>query len=242
LESTVHKLSVGVTALALALVAAPAAAGELQLSFREGRVTLVARDVSVRQILDQWARVGQTRIVNIEKISGPVVSLQMVDVPETKALEALLRSASGYMVAARTGSPTGTSLFASVMILPVSSAPPVTAAGPVRPAPQPAMPQPVFQPAQPVESDEDDDDDDEADEEEPADQNQARPGFPRPSDNAPSVTAPAQGTERPGMVVPAPQPPQGGPRNPYGVQNPRGARPGTIPPGTVPPGTPPPGN
>jgi hypothetical protein len=238
----VHKLFVGVTAAALAFIAAPATAGELQLSFREGRVTLVARDVSVRQILDQWARVGQTRIVNIEKISGPVVSLQMVDVPETKALEALLRSASGYMVAARTSGPAGASLFASVMILPVSTAPPVTAAGPVRPAPQPAMPQPVFQPAQPVESDEEDDDDDEAEEEEQADRmNQARPGLPSPSDNAPSVNGP-QGTARPGMVVPAPQPPQGGPRNPYGVQNPRGARPGTVPPGTIPPGTPPPGN
>ena len=42
-----------------------------------GRVTLVAKDVTVREILAEWARVGQTRIVNAEKLTGGPVTLEL---------------------------------------------------------------------------------------------------------------------------------------------------------------------
>ena len=104
----------------LALSAAPAVAGDLSLQIQNGRVTLVARDVPARQILQEWARIGQTRIVNVEKLSGPLVTLELVDVPESQALEILLRSASGYMVARRQVPVPGTSEFDRIMILPTS--------------------------------------------------------------------------------------------------------------------------
>jgi hypothetical protein len=43
-----------------------ASAAGLELSIRDGRVTLDAQDVTLRQILTEWARIGKTRIINIE--------------------------------------------------------------------------------------------------------------------------------------------------------------------------------
>ena len=52
----------GCLLMATAVVAGTAEAGELNLTIANGRVTLIAHDVTVRQILDEWARVGQTKI------------------------------------------------------------------------------------------------------------------------------------------------------------------------------------
>ncbi|HZB25430.1 MAG TPA: hypothetical protein VE379_04830, partial [Vicinamibacterales bacterium] len=93
----------GLAAAAVALVAgaSPAVAQDLKLSMANGRVTLVAQDVPVRQILAEWARIGGTRIVNAEKLVGPPVTLQLIDYPEGRALDVLLRDAAGYMAAPR---------------------------------------------------------------------------------------------------------------------------------------------
>jgi hypothetical protein len=40
------------------------------LSIHDGRVSIVAKDATVRQILTEWARVGRTKIVNVERIPG----------------------------------------------------------------------------------------------------------------------------------------------------------------------------
>ncbi len=134
-------------ALATALVstvAAPAAAGELRLSMANGRVTLIAKDVTVREILNEWARVGQTRIVNGEKLTGGPVTLELTDVPEAQALDAVLRSAAGYVMAPRLAGSPGSSRYDRIMILASSRPPVVTASNPSpftnRPMPQ--MPQP----------------------------------------------------------------------------------------------------
>jgi hypothetical protein len=100
-----------------------AAGGELQLTLANGRATLIAQDVPLRQILDEWARVGQTTIVNGDKLTGPLLTFQLVDRPEREVLDLLLRSASGYIAAPRQGSLAGASQFAKVMILPVSRGP-----------------------------------------------------------------------------------------------------------------------
>ena len=79
----------------------PATAGELKLTMQDGRVTLIADNVPLRQILQEWARVGQTRIINGEKLMGPAMTIQLIDTPEKDALDILLRSASGYIAAPR---------------------------------------------------------------------------------------------------------------------------------------------
>src|SRR5256885_605405 len=83
------------------LALAPAARAEVQLSIRNGRVTIVAKDATVRQILAEWARVGKTKIVNGERIPGGPVTLELRDVSEAEALDVLLRTLSGYLAAPR---------------------------------------------------------------------------------------------------------------------------------------------
>jgi len=116
------------TRLALAAVltsgyASVASAGDLKLTIDNGRVTLIAQDVPLRQILDEWARIGKTTIVNGDKVSGPPLTLQLVDRPEREVLDLILRSASGYIAAQRNVSLPGASVFDKVMILAVSHGP-----------------------------------------------------------------------------------------------------------------------
>jgi hypothetical protein len=115
-----------VAALAFGL-AGSAAAGDLKLSMQNGRVTILADNVPLRQILQEWARVGQARIVNAEKVSGPNVTLQLVNVPEREALDVLLRSASGYIAAPRAVPVPTAALYDRVTIMPFSRPPSVTA-------------------------------------------------------------------------------------------------------------------
>jgi hypothetical protein len=131
------------------LCASPAtsAAGDLRLSIANGRVTIVAQDVSVRQILDEWGRVGQTKVVGAERLAGPMVTLELNDVPEGRALETLLRTASGYIAKPRSGTP-GASVYDRILIMPASVAPKGSAAPPAfnnpRPQPQVIMPNVVI--------------------------------------------------------------------------------------------------
>jgi len=117
-----------------------AAAGELKLSIRQGLVTLMADEVPLSTILAEWARVGQTKIVNGDKFLTPV-SLQLVDLPERKALDILLRTASGYMTAERPISIASASVFDRIMILPVSRPP--ANSGPIASPPPMFAPRPV---------------------------------------------------------------------------------------------------
>ena len=131
-------------AAALALgVSVPASAGELKLSMQNGRVTIVADNVPLRQILQEWARVGQTKIVNADKMSGPNITLQLTDAPEKDALDILLRSASGYIAAPRPVPVANAAYYDRVTIMPTSRAPAATAS---------QMTPPTFQrpPAQPI--------------------------------------------------------------------------------------------
>lgn len=203
-----------------------AAAGDLKLTLNNGRVTLIAVDVPLRQILDEWARVGKTTIVNGDKMTGPPMTLQLVDRPEREVLDVLLRSASGYIVAQRDVSVPGASLFDKVMILPVSRGPVGVA---TNTPPTPFNRQPMMQQApMPVPDDDDP----------PVEQPQVLPpgmvvpgGVQNPAGQMPPgqqapVTAP-----RPGFL---PAPPVGQP-NPYVQPNVPGAQP-TVPGGAPVPG------
>jgi hypothetical protein len=148
-------------ALAVGL-STPAFAGDLKLTMKDGRVTIIAQDVSLRQILQEWARVGQTRIINAEKLSGPSMTLQLIDTPEKDALDILLRSASGYIAAPRAVAVANAAAYDRITIMATSKAPasaPMSASAPPPTFQRPPMPmvddsdEPVVgvtMPAQPV--------------------------------------------------------------------------------------------
>ena len=195
-------------------VASNAAAGELTVTIANGRATVIAKDVTVRQILAEWARVGDTKIVNGEKVAGGPVTLQLVDMPERDALDILLRSAAGYMTAPRPEGLPGASLYDRVMILATSRAPANTVINTPQPYNRPALQQ---MPPQPPPPDEEPD--------EPAEQPQIvpNPGMPFPGPtpvpqgpNANPNAAPNQmptTLPRPGIL---PQQPAQPGMNPYG--------------------------
>src|SRR5262245_10065049 len=103
--------------------AAPASAGELKLTMQDGRVTLIADNVPLRQILQEWARVGQTTIVNADKLTGPAMTLQLIDTPEREALDILLRSAAGYIAAPRAVVVANAATYDRITIMATSRAP-----------------------------------------------------------------------------------------------------------------------
>lgn len=91
-----------IAAFVVAASAAPLVAGQVRLELKGGLVSLDAKDASVREILAEWARVGRTRIVNGERAPGGLLTLQLTDVPEKKALDIVLRASAGYIAAERT--------------------------------------------------------------------------------------------------------------------------------------------
>ncbi len=206
----------------LLLVAAPAGA-EVRVAIAGGRVTVSAKDATLRQILTEWARVGQTTIVNSDRLAGPPLSLELVDVPEAQALDTLLRSVSGYLAAPRAVDLPNASAYDRIFLLPASTATPARPGSPSS-APPPAFATPVF--AQP------DDVDDDNVPRRVTPPNGAGPNGPRPPANAfpqpqfqfrqapPAAEAPQSpapqtapaagapfGVARPGMPTPVPQQP-----------------------------------
>ena len=130
---------------ALLLLVPSGAAADVSLTLADGRVTVVARNATVRQVLAEWARVGGTRIVNLERVGGAPDSFELRNVPESKALVVILRSVAGYIAAPRPASSPGASIYDRILILPtsVASAP----VGPLRAGPTP--PAPVYEPPAP---------------------------------------------------------------------------------------------
>ena len=113
----------------LALV--PAAHAEVRVSIRDGRVSIVAKDATVRQILVEWARVGKTKIINVERIPGGPLTLELKDVSEAEALDILLRSLSGYIAAPRvTRASADVSAYDSILVMPTTAAAPARTSTP----------------------------------------------------------------------------------------------------------------
>ena len=77
----------------------------------------------MRAILQEWARLGGATIVNGDRVTGPPVTLELTGVPERQALDIVLRSVAGYIVAPRPVGSQGVSAFDRIMILPTSVAP-----------------------------------------------------------------------------------------------------------------------
>jgi hypothetical protein len=234
-------------AIVMSLLTASVSSADVHLQLRDGRVSIVAKDATVRQILTEWARVGQTKVVNVERIPGGPLTLELSDVPEAQALDVLLRSVSGYMAAPRATTVANLSVFDRIIVMPTAAAPrPAASAA----APAPTFQQPQFTPAAPPP-------DDDADDPRAGAVQMPQPprppvfnAFPPPQVGGPGAaagvpnvqgagqttnqpppaypsapTAPNGGVAVPGMVVPAPPQP--------GVVTSPGNRPPPPPPGQI---------
>jgi hypothetical protein len=211
------------------LLTATASSAEVHVTIHDGLVTVVARDATVRQIMAEWARVGQAKVVNAERIPGGPVTLELVNVPEVQALDTLLRSVAGYLAAPRAELTSNLSRFDRVVVMPTSTAP---RSQPVAQAP--TFQQPQFPP--PIDEDTDD----------------PRPNpnmpvatprgpvfgrFPTPQVINPQTGLPVAGPNDPVPNVPAEQQPlvyPSAPSSPFGGV----AVPGMIAPTPQPPGIP----
>jgi hypothetical protein len=141
----------------------------VKVAMQDGRVSIVAKDATLRQILTEWARVGQTKIVNVERIPGGPMTIELTNIPEQQALDLLLRSVSGYMTAPRAVADAHLSQFDRVVVMPTSVAPrPAMAAQPA-----PTFAQPQFTPPPQMA-------DDDVDDERPAPNVQVPSNFPNP--------------------------------------------------------------
>jgi hypothetical protein len=135
-------------------------ADTVQLTLRDGRLSLVATNATPGEIFEAWSRAGGVQIVNAERIQGPPVTLRLDNVSEEQALDTLLRPVTGYLARRRTdpAGPEG-SVFDRIVIVatPVAARPTATAAAPAsapapaaasaRPAPAPVFPQPQVFPS-----------------------------------------------------------------------------------------------
>src|SRR5262245_32308552 len=212
----------GFTLLALAAFV-PAASAEVELSIHDGRVTIVAKDATVRQILTEWARVGRTKIVNVERIPGGPLTLELKDVPEVEALDVLLRTLSGYMASPRAAAAADASQFEAIVVMPTTAPPPSRTMASVPPAP--------FAPPSGFPPNVVDDD-----------QGPQQPGqpprgpifssFPQPQVGAPTQQRPNLPTLRPGIAQPLPDsgPQQVQPPVVYPQPATPGVQPGAQPP------------
>ena len=129
----------------LVVLAASTASAQVRLSMRDARMTLVATNATARQILTEWARIGQTKIVNLERIPGGPLTLQFTNMPEQEVLEILLRSVAGYMAAPQSVAVASLSYYDRILVLPTAATPrvPSVAAAPTPVLQRPPVPQPA---------------------------------------------------------------------------------------------------
>lgn len=123
--------------LVVALSASPLRAAGLKLTIGNGHVSIDAQDVTIRQILTEWARLGKTRIVNLEGVASGPITLKLENVPESEALDIILRAIPGYMAAPRSTYLANASVYDRILIMTTASA-----VSNVRPAPGQTFQQP----------------------------------------------------------------------------------------------------
>lgn len=119
-------LMVAVPPALLAQSQEPAAASterKLDLTFNDGKVTLIAKNVTLQEILAEWARKGSCPFNGADKIvGGKLPPLQYENQPELTVLQSLLRSVSAYIPSPRRVGNPGASMFEAVQVLASSKA------------------------------------------------------------------------------------------------------------------------
>ena len=185
-----------------ALSIASTASADVQVTMHNGQVSIVAKDATLRQIMTEWARVGQTKVVNVERIPGGPMTLELRDMPEDRALDILMRSLSGYVAAPRALQSPTLSKFDRILVMPTVAAARPAAATTASAPPPPVFQTPTFQPP-PIAAQPDDND-------EPPGQSPNQPGrgpvftaFPQPQVVNPAVPGTGQPfVPPPGMNLP----------------------------------------
>jgi hypothetical protein len=117
-------LTSGLLATATVFTQAPGPR-QLELSFdQQGHVTLIANNVSVREILAEWSRRGGTRIVNLEKLTGGPIDYPMrfENASEMEVMQALLRGVPGKAFVPRVLGTPGSSRLEIVHLTTASTA------------------------------------------------------------------------------------------------------------------------
>jgi hypothetical protein len=193
----------------------PSADRNLVLQFEpDGRVRLAAHNVSLQEILSEWARQCQCFVVNGNQLPPSIVSVPLMfdGAPQAVVLRSLLKDAGGYVLTPRRPGAPGPSIYETIYLLPagrsvpmasfgapfVPQATPVTAGSPddeiepVRPIVTPLPVDPAAEPPSPPDT--------------------PRPGVPGVSVPAVQVmpitpSGPAPGMPAPGTSAPAPAPP-----------------------------------
>jgi hypothetical protein len=95
----------------------------LQLSFdANGDVTLMAQNVSARDILAEWARQCSCYVVNADRLTSPTLQVPVLfeRKPQGVVLQALLREAAGYVLTPRREGSTGPSSYETIYVLATS--------------------------------------------------------------------------------------------------------------------------
>jgi hypothetical protein len=198
-------LVVGLACLAGSGTAAAQGERKLLLSFSQGNVTLIAKNVTLREILAEWTRQGGCQFVNADKIAGGVLApLQFENEPELSVLSTLLAPVSGYIVGGRRAGTLGASQFEAVYIVasshPTSSPYSGSNSGPIAAPLMNNVPDDEIAPVMPIT---------------PQGQ-QMQPSGPRPPGPSPMPGMGLPGSAGPGATMPG-----------------RSGAPGTTPPGTV---------
>lgn len=116
----------GFALLVLMLFTPPSWAAGLKMTISDGKISIDAQDVTIRQILAEWARLGKTQIVNLERVTSGPITLKIENVPEKDALDIILRAVPGHMAVPRETYLPGASVYERILIL--ASAATVTAA------------------------------------------------------------------------------------------------------------------
>jgi hypothetical protein len=105
------------------------AARKLDLSFNNGLVTLRAQNVTVREVLSEWARLCDCQVIGAERITNTTLAfpVQYVNQPEAVIMKSLLNPGTvagsvsgGYVFVPRGPGETGASMYSSIRIAAVS--------------------------------------------------------------------------------------------------------------------------
>lgn len=111
------KLTIVAILLCLTTMGNIASAENIELTFHEGRVTIIASKIPLDKILSEWSRLGNTTFITADEISDRLISVTLINVTEGEALEVLLREIAGYLLAPKPLGRIGTSIYDRVFLM-----------------------------------------------------------------------------------------------------------------------------
>jgi len=103
----------------LVAVAADAGAGqsaEVDIAFREGRVTIAASNASAAAVLAVWSKVGQTAMKGTELLEKRIITLKPVDLGEAEALQLIVGREFEVKSSLKRAVEPGTSVYADLSV------------------------------------------------------------------------------------------------------------------------------